>query len=87
MIRFLSATALFGLLLSPLPAMADDDSCRGPVSLEQAIQIAREAGMARVTETDCDDGKWEIEGRHADGREMEVDVSARTGRILDIDYD
>lgn len=88
MIRLL-ACALLLPLLSSLPAAADDDGAcrRGPITAERAVQIARSVGLARVEEVECDDGKWEIEGRHADGREMEVDVSARDGRILDIDYD
>jgi len=86
MIRLLPL-ALLVPLLSAAPAAADDDRCRGPIDRERAIQIAREAGMGRIEEVDCDDGKWEVEGRHTDGREMEVDVSASTGRILDIDYD
>ncbi|MFN6953966.1 MAG: PepSY domain-containing protein [Acetobacteraceae bacterium] len=69
------------------PAAADDDRCRGPITAERAIEIARRAGMVRVTEVECDDGAWEIEGRDARGREMEVEIDPRTGRILDIEYD
>ncbi len=87
MIRILAGVLLLPLL-SSLPAAADDASCRaGRVTAEQAIQIARGIGMVRVQEVECDDGKWEVEGWHADGREMDVDVSARDGRILDVDYD
>lgn len=87
MIRLLPCVLLLPLL-SPLPAAAGDGSCRTePIAVEQALQIARGASMAQVREVECDDGKWEIEGWHADGRKMEIDVSARDGRILDIDYD
>jgi uncharacterized membrane protein YkoI len=81
-----AALALPGVGLAR-PAAADDDRCRGPVTAERAIEIARQAGMVRVTEVECDDGTWEIEGRDARGREMEVEIDPRTGRILDIEYD
>lgn len=81
-----AALALPGLGLAR-PAAADDDRCRGPVTAERAIGIACRAGMVRVTKLECDDGTWEIEGRDARGREMEVEIDPRTGRILDIACD
>ena len=74
-----SATAL------PLPALAD--RCAGPVSAEQAIGIARAAGVARVEKLECDDGLWEVEGRDATGREIEVEIDPRTGRIVKVERD
>ncbi len=74
------------LLFASAPAKADD--CRGAaVSAAQAIEIAKANGLSRVKELECDDGKWEVEGWNVAGREMEVDVDSRTGRVLDIDYD
>ena len=67
------------------PAAAEADRCRGPISAEGAI--AREAGLAQVTSVECDDGSWEVEGRDAGGRKMEVEINPRSGRILDIEYD
>ena len=75
------------LLFVSSPARADDD-CRGmPVTHAQAIAIAQGAGLVRVEEVDCDDGEWEIEGRNAAGREMEVEIDARSGQIREIEYD
>lgn len=88
MLRPLALVALIASLPAlTTPATADDDRCRGPVSAEDAIRIARTAGLVRVEEVDCDDRKWEVEGRDARGREIEVEISARTGRILDVDRD
>ncbi len=88
MLRPLALVALIASLPAlTTPAMADDDRCRGAVSAEDAIRIARTAGLVRVEEVDCDDRKWEVEGRDARGREIEVEISARTGRILDVDRD
>ncbi len=72
--------------LAPLGARADDE-CRGGISRAQAIAIARSVGLVRVTEVECDDDEWEVEGRDARGRKMEVEIDARTGRIKEIEYD
>ena len=77
--------AAFGALLLAGPAWADTGLCRSGITAEEAIRIAREAGVARVQEVDCDDDKWEVEGRDAQGRRIEVEVHAGTGRVLDID--
>ena len=63
-----------------------NDRC-GPVSAEQAIAIARSVGLVRVTEVECDDGEWEVEGYDARGREIEVEIDSRTGRITDVERD
>jgi uncharacterized membrane protein YkoI len=88
MLRPLTLVALFAAL-TPIatPVRADDNGCGGRITAEEAIRIARTAGLVQVREVDCEDGKWEIEGRDARGREIEVDVSARDGRILDVDRD
>ncbi|PWS35993.1 hypothetical protein DFH01_17455 [Falsiroseomonas bella] len=70
------------------PARADDDDCRGGgISRAQAIQIARSLGMVRVQEVECDDDEWEVEGRDPAGREMEVEIDRRTGRVIEVERD
>jgi uncharacterized membrane protein YkoI len=86
-LRLLAACGLACAALSAAPARADDNECRGPISRAQAIDIARSAGLVRVEEVDCDDDEWEVEGRDQRGREMEVEISARTGQILEVEYD
>lgn len=87
----LAAVAL-AALLQAAPARADgargDDDCRGhPILRAQAVAIALMAGVVRVTEVDCDDDEWEVEGWTAAGRKIEVEIDARTGRIKEIEYD
>ncbi|WP_291298342.1 PepSY domain-containing protein [Elioraea sp.] len=83
----LRLAALAALLALPVPAQAEDD-CRGmPISAAQAIAIAATVGLLHVKDVDCDDDEWEVEGWHVDGREMEVEISARTGRILEVEFD
>jgi uncharacterized membrane protein YkoI len=83
----LAAVLVLPLLLPTGPAHADDDDCRGPITAGRAVDIARTVGVIRVEEVECDDGTWEIEGRDIRGREMEVEIDPRTGRILDVDTD
>jgi uncharacterized membrane protein YkoI len=86
-----------------LPAIADDDDmsparlqrlddkakARGvTISRDQAIAIARQNGMTDVREIDLDDNdEWELEGRQANGREIEIEISAKDGRIKEIERD
>jgi uncharacterized membrane protein YkoI len=52
------------------------------VTAEQARAIAANNGVVRISEIELDDGKWEIEGRDQSGREIEIDIDARTGAII-----
>jgi uncharacterized membrane protein YkoI len=85
-----------------LPAFADDDMSETRmkqlddratskslhVSRIQAMEIARKEGVVRFEEIDLDDGdEWEIEGRGADGREIEMEVSGHTGKITELEHD
>ena len=83
-----SAIALAALLALAAPARADDSAlCRTGIVAEEAIRLARTAGIALVLELDCDDGRWEVEGRDGEGRPIEVDIHAGTGRVLKVDRD
>ena len=83
--RLITAATLLALPLLSLPAAAQDAGCGGPVSATEAIRIATGAGVAEVRDVDCDDGRWEVEGRDANGRKIEVEIHATTGQVLDID--
>lgn len=88
MIRPLPLACLAALLLAATPPARAEDDCRfAPISRAHAIAIAASVGLVRVEEMACDDGEWDIEGRDVWGREMDVEISARTGRVLEIDHD
>jgi uncharacterized membrane protein YkoI len=70
-----------------LPVLADERCDRGPVHAEQAIEIARGVGVVLITELECDDGVWEVEGHDARGREIEVEIDPRTGQVLKVERD
>jgi uncharacterized membrane protein YkoI len=77
----LATFALSALLLGG-PAVA-----QSPITAEQAIEIARQQGLVTVEEVDRDDGKWEVEGKDASGREIEVDIDARSGKVVKVERD
>lgn len=97
----LTALALALLIGLPAYALADDDKQRSAdivqafdlISAEQAREIALKEVPGLVTELELDDRdfakgwKWEVEVVNADGREVEVDLDAKTGRVLKVDKD
>ena len=77
MTRTLLALALvFGMAATPTLAQ------QFKVSEQQARQIAAGRGIVKITEIERDDGKWEIEGRDAQGREIEIDIHGQTGKVV-----
>ena len=59
-----------------------------PINHLRAIEIAKANGVVTVDEIDLDeDDEWEVEGRDANGREIEVELSARDGKVKEIDRD
>ena len=81
MTRTLLALALvFGMAA---PALAQQFK----VTEQQARQIAAERGIVKITEIERDDGKWEIEGRDAQGREIEIDIHGQTGKVVKFERD
>lgn len=64
----------------------DDRRHRGSMPVPNA-EVLRRAGMVRVIEVERDDGRIEVEGYDAQGRELEIKMDARGQRILSIDRD
>lgn len=64
----------------------DDRRRRGPMPVPNA-EVLKRAGMVRVVEVERDDGRIEVEGYDAAGRELEIRMDARGQRILSIDRD
>jgi len=62
------------------PAMAYDSG--GVLSIQDALDVANDIGLAAVSHTEFAGDKWEIEGRDRSGRYMEVAVDATTGDVL-----
>lgn len=77
-------------LLSAGAALADDDDCSVPRSQwqprEAAMQVAEKNGWT-VRKFEIDDGCYEIEGRDAAGREIEVKLDPATLQVVEMDYE
>jgi hypothetical protein len=55
------------------------------MSMQAALGIATDMGIATVSDTQFAGDEWQIEGRDVSGRYMEVDVDATTGQVLNVD--
>lgn len=71
-------------------ARADDDDCVVPMAQWQpreAVQrVAAERGVT-VRRIKIDDGCYQINGRDASGREVEIKVNPQTLEVIEIEYD
>jgi len=83
-----------GLAFAPMPpipmpaAFAQTAGAVTPqIGRQQARRIAAASGVVRVKEIELDDGKWEIEGTDGAGRKIEIDIDARSGKVLRIERD
>jgi hypothetical protein len=55
------------------------------MSMQAALGVATDLGLATVSHTQFAGDEWQIEGRDISGRWMEVDVDAATGEVLNVD--
>jgi uncharacterized membrane protein YkoI len=77
----LTTLALLALVPATLSA-----SPKGPVDVEYLRAIAFDKGIVDIKEIELDDGVWEVEGRDATGRKIEIEVDAGTGEIVKIKH-
>ncbi len=90
----LCCAALALSLLVPA-AIADEGSRRAHegvrrgelVPLERLLDQARREHPGQVLEVELDDGEYEIEILRDDGRVVELTFDARTGRLLESEFD
>ena len=92
----LSVLASVALALALLPAaLADEGSRRARegvrsgdlVPLESLLELARRDHPGEVLEVELDDGEYEIEILRDDGRVVELTFDARSGRLLESEFD
>jgi hypothetical protein len=65
------------------PALAYDTG--GYISMQRALDVAGDMGMATISHTQFAGDEWQVEGRDISGRYMEVDVDVNTGEVLNVD--
>ncbi len=83
MLTFLAA-------LSAGSAVADDDDCFVPMAdwqpREAVAQMAADNGWT-VRRIKIDDGCYEIQGRNAEGRRIEVTIHPQTLQVIGFEYE
>jgi hypothetical protein len=65
-----------------VPAFAYDTG--GLNSMQVALDAATDLGLVTVSHTQFAGDEWQIEGRDASDRYMEVDVDVATGEVLHV---
>lgn len=88
--KYLMATTLVIGLGAAGVALADDYDCRVPMANWQpreAVQTMAETQGWTVRRIKTDDGCYEIKGRDATGREIEVKVDPATLAIVEFEYE
>lgn len=88
------AMAFIGLAIAapaPLAFADDDDDYKNGrsyrISQNEAMDIAYGFGLDWFKEIKRGNGNWEIEGCTGDGREIEIDISGRSGEIVKLEYE
>ncbi|QQO18445.1 PepSY domain-containing protein [Bradyrhizobium diazoefficiens] len=65
------------------PAMAYDTGDQ--ISMQVALDVASDLGVATVSHTNFLGDEWEVDGRDWTGRWMEVYVDSRTGAVRNVE--
>jgi len=86
MMRASAPTLALAALLIATPALAQSTPPRY-IGIERAGAIAARYGIVKIREIELDDGKWEIEGSDRAGRKRELDIDARTGKVIKFERD
>jgi len=88
--RSLAILFLFASLGATGLARADEDDCTVPMAQWQpreAVQRAAAEQGVTVRRIKIDDGCYQINGRDASGRKVEIKVNPQTLEVIDIEYD
>ena len=87
--KTLAMLAVFATL-SAGPAVADEDACIVPMAdwqpREALVQMAADNGWT-VRRIKIDDGCYEIYGRDAEGRRIEVTIHPQSLQVIELEYE
>ena len=72
-------------LVAPEAVTAQAQARAAQISIQDALRIATDKGIRDIREVELTRNRWEIEGRDARGRRVEVYIDARSGQILKIE--
>lgn len=82
-----ASTLLVMLAAGPVVASNQDRPAKGDISIEEARNVAERDGYSNIGQIEFDDGHWEIEALDANGRKVEIDINAASGKIVEVDRD
>jgi uncharacterized membrane protein YkoI len=85
LLRLVAAPALAAGLLAaaPLAAQAqDDDRPATQEEIEKIRQTLEAKGYTNVHDIEVDDGRFEVDARHPDGHEVDLELDLQTLEIL-----
>jgi hypothetical protein len=89
-LTFLALGAALGAALPSGAALADHDDCFVPMAdwqpRDAVARLAEESGWT-VRRIKIDDGCYEIDGRDADGRAIEVTLHPATLEVIEFEYE
>lgn len=68
-------------------AASTGPAAAGYVDIETVRAMAFDRGIVSLDEIELDDGIWEVEGEDEYGHEIEMEVDARSGRIIKMKRD
>ena len=80
--KFILPAVVAAALRIATPALAYDSGSY--ISMEDAVDAANDIGLITVSHTQFAGEEWQIEGRDAYGRYMEVDVDL-AGNVVNVD--
>lgn len=72
-----------------LTQFAQADEKQQPISISDIVKTVTAQGYndIRKIELSHDDGEYEVKARRADGKKVEIDIDAYTGKILEVERD
>jgi len=70
--------------LATAPALAGDpaDAAKAEMSPAEIVRAVEGAGYSNVRDIEFDDGRWEMEATSPAGAAVDIEVDARTGKVL-----
>ena len=77
--KYIMAIVAIAALGMAAPAMAYDSG--DLISMQAALSVATDIGLATISHTQFAGDEWQIEGRDMRGRYIEVGVDATTGEV------
>ena len=82
-----AGTLLIVLAAGPAAASDHDRPAPNDISMDQAREIATKEGYSNILSIEFDDGQWEIDALDSNGREIDIDIDAATGKVVGVRND